>query len=166
MGMCKKCQSVFNDSKLTLGYCVTCYPQINESVLKKEEERRKQELIQTEERMKQELTHEKKINNILILSGAVNKEHTLHGMVSVVAEDTLHARMSVVAEDTNRVDHGLHSFALVDAEFQMRELLVNLEFDGIVNTKIDSTVTLGKRKNKDGIPSYSVVMYGDAFSYV
>ena len=142
MGMCKKCQIVYNALDMIDGYCINCNPEIFKA--KKNKAEKKQE---------EEKKYQQKLNNILILSGTINKEHTLYGMVTIVAE---------TIEDGA---YGSLNYVVKKAEFLMREELVALGFDGVINVKIDSTVAQGKRKKDDGFPSHAVVMYGDAFTF-
>ena len=147
MGMCKGCKEVYNTIYMIDSWCIDCNPKLFEE--KKQEEER----IKKEEELKsiQDEEYQKKLNKILILSGTINKEHIIHGMVSVVAESDM---------------VGLHSLTVIEAEMLMKAELLKLGYDGVLNVKMDSTVTLGKRKRNDGIPSYTVALYGDAFSYI
>jgi len=149
MGMCKGCKEVYNTTYMIDGYCIDCNPKLFED--KKQEEERTAE--EEQRRAEEEQNYQEKLEKILILSGAtIDKKYIVHGMVSVVAESDIIT--------------GLHHLTVIEAEMLMRAKLVKLGYDGVLNVKMDSTVTLGKHKRNDGIPSYTVAFYGDAFSYV
>ena len=101
------------------------------------------------EKQKEEVKHLKELEKILILSGIVNKEYILHEMKCTVGEEFLDKQL-----------------AIQKAYFEMRQHLYNLGYDGILNAKMESTVTLGQQRDNQRIPYYSVMLYGDAFSYV
>lgn len=135
MGMCKGCGVVFSALKMKDGYCIDCHPTWKEEKCLLEEQEKQ------EEQKFQE--YEKKVEETPLFAGIVSEPHKVHGMVSVWG------------------DMITHPGALLTATENMKKLLVESGFDGAVNVRIDSSI----ENNDKGLNTYTVVMYGDAFTY-